>query len=83
MSFSLLDKKTLSKIRYARISRKTGEEVPYDNIVKGYEYQDGDYVVLTDEDFKKANRQRQKTSDIKAFVDSREIDKRYCKNFII
>ncbi|MBW3569190.1 Ku protein [Candidatus Parcubacteria bacterium] len=79
LKFNLLDKKTHSKIRYARISRKTGEEVPYEDIVKGYEYQDGDYIILTDEDFKKANRQRQKTVDIKAFVDEEEIDKRYFK----
>lgn len=72
-----LDKKTLARIRYARISRKSGQEVPYDDIVKGYEYQDGDYIVLTDEDFKKANRRRQKTIDIKAFVDAKEIDQRY------
>lgn len=77
LSFHQLEKKTLARIRYARISRESGREVPYEDIVKGYEYQDGDYVVLTDEDFAKANRQRQKTIDIKAFTDSSEIDQRY------
>jgi DNA end-binding protein Ku len=77
LEFNLLDKKTLSRIRYARISRQTGQEVAFNDIVKGYEYQDGDYIILTDEDFKKADRQRQKTIDIKAFIDSKEIDERY------
>jgi DNA end-binding protein Ku len=79
IDFNLLDKKTLSRIRYARVSRKTGEEVPHDHIVKGYEYQDGDYIILTDEDFEKANRQRRKTIDIKAFIVADEIDERYFK----
>lgn len=75
--FTQLDKKTLSPIKYAKVSRKTGEEVPYKDIVKGYEYQDGDYVVLTDKDFEKANRVRQSTIDIKAFVEASEIDERF------
>lgn len=79
LDFNLLDKKTLSRIRYARVSRESGEEVPYDDIVKGYKYQDGDYIVLTDEDFEKASLARQKTIDIKAFVEAKEIDERYYK----
>lgn len=79
LDFHMLDKKTLSRIRYLKVSRKSGEEVPNDQIVKGYEYQDGDYIILTDEDFAKANRQRQKTIEIQAFSDSNEIDERYYK----
>jgi DNA end-binding protein Ku len=75
--FKQLDKKTLSPIKYSRISEKTGKEVPYKDIVKGFEYQDGDYIVVTDDDFEKANRERQNTIDIKAFVESEEIDERY------
>lgn len=78
-AFHLLDKKTKAGIRYARISRKSGQEVPYDDIVKGYEYQDGDFIILTEEDFNKANRQRRQTIEIKAFTDASEIDDRYYK----
>lgn len=77
LNFRMLDKKTLSPIRYIRISGKDGKEVPYDNIVKGYQIQEGDYIILTDEDFQKASRQRQKTIDIQAFVDEAEIDDRF------
>src|SRR3990172_5403263 len=60
----MLHKEDLSPIRYARICRKDGHEIPYDEIVKGYEYQEGDYIVLTDEDFEKANVRATKTIDI-------------------
>lgn len=79
LGFNLLDKKTMSRIRYLKVARKNGKEVPNDQIVKGYEYQDGDYIILTDADFAKANRQRQKTIDIQAFAESKEIDERFYK----
>jgi DNA end-binding protein Ku len=66
-----------SPIRYARVCRKDGKEIPYDEIVKGYEYRDGDYVELTNEDFKKADVRKTKTIDIKQFTDEKEIDTRY------
>src|SRR5688572_8059936 len=53
VSFKLLDSRNKSTVRYQRINEKTGEEVPWDKIVKGYEYSDGKYVVLNDEDFEK------------------------------
>lgn len=77
--FHLLDKRDLSLVRYSRVSKKSGKEVPYKDIVKGYEYEDGDYIVLTDEDFDKANQQRQKSIDIKAFIDVHEVDERFYK----
>lgn len=55
LGFNMLHKKDLSPIRYARICRKDGKEIAYEEIVKGYEYQKGNYVILTDEDFKKAS----------------------------
>lgn len=74
LHFSMLHKKDLSPIRYARICTSDGKEVPYQDIVKGYEYQKGDYVVLLDEDFKRANVKKSKAIDIIDFVEEKEID---------
>ena len=73
----MLHKDDLSPIRYAKICRADGQEVPYEDIVKGYEYQEGDYVVLTDDDFAKANARKTKTIDIEEFTDEKELDVRY------
>lgn len=77
IELNMLHKKDLSPIRYARICREDGQEVPFDEIVKGYEYQKGDYVVLTDEDFAEANVKRTKSVEIVEFVHEEEIDTRY------
>src|SRR6185503_21256676 len=69
IELNMLHKEDLSPIRYAKICRKDGQEIPYDEIVKGYEYQEGDYVVLTQEDFKKADAQKTKSLDIRQFVE--------------
>jgi DNA end-binding protein Ku len=73
----MLHKEDHSPIRYARICREDGEEIPYDDIVKGYEYKKGDYIVLSQEDFKKANVKEAKSINIKQFTDESEIDSRY------
>lgn len=73
----MLHKEDHAPIRYARICRKDGEEVPWDHIVKGYEYRDGDYVVLTEADFDKANPKKTQTIDIQQFVHEGEVDVRY------
>jgi DNA end-binding protein Ku len=77
LDLDMLHKEDHSPIRYARICREDGEEVPYDDIVKGYEYKKGDYVVLTQEDIKKADAKKSKTIEIKQFADEDEIDSRY------
>ncbi|MDB5160888.1 MAG: hypothetical protein JWO96_268 [Candidatus Saccharibacteria bacterium] len=77
LDLRMLNKKDHSPIRYARVSRRDGKEVPYEDIVKGYEWQDGDYIELTDEDFKKADAQKTKTLQIKQFADEDELDSRY------
>lgn len=74
LDFDMLRREDLCPIRYARVCRDSGEEVPYEHIVKGYEYRKGDYVVLEDEDFKKANVRKTQTIDIVEFVDEHEID---------
>src|SRR5438045_3232192 len=72
--FHLLHKKDLSEIRYARICKTDGKEVPWQDIVKGYELENGQFVVFTDEDFEKANPKKIKTIDISDFVSEDEID---------
>ncbi len=74
---SYLRKDDLCPIQYKRICRHTGEEVLYENIVRGYEYKKGDYVVLDEEDFKKARTTKTYTIDIEVFVDEKEVDPKY------
>ncbi|MGD0230151.1 MAG: Ku protein, partial [Syntrophorhabdales bacterium] len=74
LDLDMLRRQDLCPIRYARVCRDTGEEVPYQDIVKGYEYRKGDYVVLEDEDFRAANVRKTQTVDIVEFVEAHEID---------
>lgn len=73
LKFRMLDKHGHCPISYAKICRTTGQEIPYEDIVKGYEYQKGDYVILTDDDFEKVAPKKTKTIDIVSFVDEDEI----------
>lgn len=77
IDLDMLHKDDHSPIRYARICREDGEEIPWNDIVKGYEYQEGDYVVLTKTDFEKADVHKTKTIDIQQFLHESEIDIRY------
>lgn len=77
LKFNLLHAKDMSPIRYARICRAEGKEVPYQDVAKGYEYREGDYVILHDEDFAKADLKRTKSIEIFEFVDGDEIDPIY------
>ncbi|GAC1423553.1 MAG: Ku protein [Flavisolibacter sp.] len=74
LNFDMLSKKDLGPIRYARIDTKTGKEVAWKDIVKGYEYIKGKYVVITEEDFAKASPEKSRTIDIVQFVKEQEID---------
>jgi DNA end-binding protein Ku len=64
-------------VRYERVNEETGEEVPWDKIVKGYEYSDGSYVLLSDEELESAAREMTRTIDIEQFIDVADIDVRY------
>lgn len=77
LDFDMLRKQDLCPIRYARVCRDTGEEVPWEDIVKGYEYKKGDYVILEDEDFKRANVAKTQTIDVVDFVNAGEVDSIY------
>jgi DNA end-binding protein Ku len=72
LSFNMLHKKDEGRIKYERICSVDGKPVPWDEIVKGYEYEKGQYVLLTDEDFAKVNPEATQSVDIVEFV---ELDK--------
>src|SRR5436190_17088219 len=74
LSFRQLRKSDLSPINYKRVAEVDHKEVPWEDIVKGYEYEKGQFVVVTDEDFKRANVEATQTVDIKDFVELEEID---------
>src|SRR5688572_7963879 len=74
LDLDMLSKDDMAPIRYARIDTKTGKEIPYKDIVKGFEYAKGKYVLVTDEDFAKASPEKSKTIDIVQFVKEEEID---------
>jgi DNA end-binding protein Ku len=73
VDLTMLDKRDLAPVGYKRVNKATGKEVPWDDVVKGYEYQDDKYVVLSEEDFRRANPEASKTVDILAFVDLADI----------
>ncbi len=77
LSFTLLDRKDFSPVGNRRYNKNTGEEVPWDRIVRGYEYEPDQYVVLTDEELKSANPEATQTIDLIGFVDRKEIDPIY------
>ncbi len=74
LKFRLLRKTDLSPVNYKRVAEKDGKEVPWDQIVKGYEYEKGKYVVLKDEDFERVDLEATQTVDIQDFVHVDEID---------
>lgn len=69
----LLDRKTHAPIRYKRVDESTGKEVEWSEIVHGYEYDPGQYVILNDDDLRRANVEATQTVDIMEFVDASEI----------
>jgi DNA end-binding protein Ku len=77
VDFHMLSKRDQSRIRFLRVSEATGKEVPYEEIVKGYELEDGGYVVVTDEELAEAAPEKSGTIDIQEFVDESEISSLY------
>jgi DNA end-binding protein Ku len=75
--FKLLDKNTMSPIHYKRVSEESGKEVAWDATVRGYEFERGQYVVLSDEDLKSAAPEATQTIDIVDFVDIEDISPLY------
>jgi DNA end-binding protein Ku len=77
IDFDLLDKRDFSRVRYKRVNEKTGREVPWDEIIKGYEYRKGAYVALTDADFQRANVEATRSIAIAEFVNLGDISPIY------
>ncbi|KAF1045526.1 non-homologous end joining protein Ku [Xylophilus sp.] len=73
VDFDWLDKRTMDPVGYKRINKKTGKEVAPADIVKGVEYEDGKYVVLTPEEIASAYPRTTQTIEIEAFIDAAEI----------
>ncbi len=73
VGFNLLDKRSIDPIGYRQINKRTGKEVTRENIVRGFEYEKGQYVVLSDAEIRSANPESTQTVDILAFVDASEI----------
>jgi len=74
LKFHLLRASDLSPVNYKRVAEADGKEVPWDKIVKGYEYEKGKYVVLKDEDFARVDIEATRTVEIVEFVRLVEID---------
>jgi DNA end-binding protein Ku len=75
--FRLLHAEDESPVQYERVCQREGKPVAWEDLVKGYEYEKGQFVVLTKDDFKTAAIEKTKTIDILDFVDPGEIDERY------
>ena len=77
LDMTMLDKRDLAPVGYKRVNKSTGKEVAWGDVVKGYEYKDDKYVVLSDEDFRRANPEASRTVDILAFVELTDIQPQY------
>jgi DNA end-binding protein Ku len=74
LHFNFLHAKDKGRINNIRVCSLDGKKVDWDEIVRGYEYEKGEYVILTDEDFKRVNPEATQSVDIVEFVDQSEID---------
>src|SRR2546422_11719443 len=74
LKFRLLRSSDLSPVNYKRVAEADGKEVPWDQIVKGYEYEKGKFVVIKDEDFARVDVEATQTVDIANFVKLEEVD---------
>jgi len=75
--FSMLDKRDFAPVGYKRFNKRSGEEVEWDDIIKGYEYEKDSYVVLSNEDFRRANVKASDAIEIQAFVPIDQIAPQY------
>lgn len=70
----MLDSRNQRRVRYERVNEETGEEVPWSEVVKAYEYDDGNFVVLSDDELQNIKPEATKTLDIDSFVPQSEMD---------
>ncbi|MEO8778365.1 MAG: Ku protein [Rhodanobacter sp.] len=77
LHFRMLDSRSNTPVRYERVNAETGEEVPWKEIVKAFEYEKGSYVVLDPEDIKSAASENHETVEVNTFVDADSIGPEY------
>jgi DNA end-binding protein Ku len=77
LHFHLLDSRDQARVRYERVNDETGKEVPWNKVIKAFEFNNNNYVVLSDEDFKRAAPEATKSIDIENFVSVTEINPVY------
>ena len=73
IDFDWLDKRSMDPVGYKRINKRTGREIDKDNIVKGFEYEDGKYVVISPEEIEAVYPRTTQTIEIQRFIDAQEL----------
>ena len=79
IDFDWLDKRSMDPVGYKRINKRTGKEIQSDDIVKGIKQDDGDYVILGEDEIKAAYPKSTQTIEIEAFVKASEIGRASCR----
>ena len=82
LHFRMLDSRNNARIRYERVNEETGDEVPWKEVVKAFEYDKGNYVVLDKEDFAKAAPESTESVDIETFIDATDIGPEYFETVV-
>jgi DNA end-binding protein Ku len=77
IDLDMLDRRDFAPVGYQRFNKKTGDVVDWGDIVKGYQYRKGEYVALSDEDFRQANVKASQTIDIESFTEASAISPEY------
>jgi DNA end-binding protein Ku len=77
LELHLLDSRDFAPVGYERVNKRTGENVAWNDIVKGYEYKKGEYVALSEEDFRQANLKASQTLELESFTDAGQITPEY------
>jgi DNA end-binding protein Ku len=80
LDLTLLDRRDFAPVGYQRINKRTGKLVEWRDIVKGYEYKKGEYVALSEEDFRQANVKASQTIEITSFTGGKDIAPEYYEN---
>jgi DNA end-binding protein Ku len=77
LHFTFLDRRDYSPVGYQRYNKKTDKPVAWEDIVRGYEYDTGEYVIMSDDDLKRANPEATRSIEIVSFVDAEELEPIY------
>ncbi len=77
LHFHLLDSRNNARIRYQKINEQTGKEVPWEKIVKGYEFEKNNYIIIEESEFEKTASQSPQVVDIQSFVDQKSLPSVY------